>query len=176
MNELKYRAAKIDDIEELTDLRIEFLEEANGKPHENPNILRADIQAYFKEHLVDGSFVAWVCICGNEIIATSGISFYTLPPSYNNPNGKIGYIMNMYTKKPVRRKGIAKMLFNKMLEEGAARSVGKFALHATKDGEHLYSQHGFSMSGDEMILTVNNIKGSSLSQQPHAADAEGRRR
>jgi hypothetical protein len=62
--------------------------------------------------------------------------------------------MNMYTKHPFRRRGIARLLFNKMLEEGAKRNVGKFALHSTRDGEHLYKQHGFSMSGDEMILVV----------------------
>lgn len=154
MNELTYRAAHIEDLESLIELRVEFLEEANGKPHEDPDSLRADLRSYFSQHLVAGSFVAWLCEHVGEIVATSGISFYDLPPSYSNSNGKVGYIMNMYTKPPFRGKGIARSLFIKMLDEGTKRNVGKFVLHATKDGEYLYKQHGFSMSGDEMILTA----------------------
>jgi GNAT superfamily N-acetyltransferase len=151
---MNYRKATSDDVPLLIELRIEFLIEANGKAFNFEDRLKGDISRYFYQHIPDESFIAWLCIHDNEIIGTSGISFYELPPSYNNPVGKVGYIMNMYTKKPFRRKGIASALFEKMLEEGMKKNIGKFVLNATKDGRGLYDKYAFISTGDEMILPI----------------------
>jgi GNAT superfamily N-acetyltransferase len=151
---MRYRKATVGDTAELTDLRLEFLREATGREHEREDALRSSIQAYISSHLPTGEFVAWLCIEGDRIVGTSGISFYALPPNYTCPNGKVGYIMNMYTKEPYRRRGVARALFEKMLEEGRSSGVSKFILHATDNGRGLYAQFGFVMSGDEMHLTV----------------------
>ncbi|NLE00087.1 MAG: GNAT family N-acetyltransferase [Fibrobacter sp.] len=149
-----FRKATIEDIDALTDLRIDFLTEANGRAFEQEKMLRENILKYFNQKITIDHFIAWLCLDKQSIVATSGISFYEVPPTYNNPTGKVGYIMNMYTKKEYRRHGIARCLFEKMLEEGKNNGVGKFSLHATKTGEILYAQYGFTMSGDEMILSI----------------------
>lgn len=151
---MKYRKATIEDISILADLRIEFLIEANGLQFENENTLKKKIASYFHSHMSNEEFVAWLCIEENSVVGTSGISFYEIPPSYSNLTGRIGYVMNMYTKKPFRRKGIASFLFQKMLEEGYKKRVSKFILNATHDGKSLYEKFGFVLSGDEMHLTV----------------------
>jgi GNAT superfamily N-acetyltransferase len=151
---MNYRKATKDDVPLLSELRVEFLIEANGRKFDFEDSLKGDIARYFYQHIPDESFIAWLCIHDNEIIGTSGISFYELPPSYNNQHGKVGYIMNMYTKKPFRRKGIASTLFERMLEEGMKKNIGKFTLNATNDGRGLYEKHGFIPTGDEMILTI----------------------
>lgn len=151
---MKYKRATMDDISILTDLRIEFLIEANGKRFENENALKKKIASYFHSHLSAEEFVAWLCIADNTVIGTSGISFYEIPPNYSNLTGRTGYIMNMYTKKPYRRKGIASSLFQKMLEEGFKKKVSKFVLNASNDGKSLYEKFGFVLSGDEMHLIV----------------------
>lgn len=149
-----FRKATTKDRSRLIELRMEFLMEANGGPYEFENRLSDKISSYFNRHIKDESFIAWLCINQDEIVGTSGISFYEVPPSYNNPNGKVGYIMNMYTHKAFRRQGVATVLFEKMLEEGRRGNVGKFVLHATKDGQALYKKYGFVLSKDEMILTL----------------------
>lgn len=146
------RKTTIKDVQQLTDLRIEFLREVNGGAYEFENRLSKEISSYFNRHIKDESFIAWLCINQDKIIGTSGISFYEVPPSYNNPNGKVGYIMNMYTLKAFRRKGVATVLFEKMLEEGKRRNVAKIVLYATKDGQALYKKYGFVRTNDEMIL------------------------
>lgn len=151
-----YRRALPEDIPVLTELRLEFLTEANGKRFNNEGLLRNRITGYFQTHLPDGGFLAWLCLVNNTIIATSGISFYSLPPSYNHPNGSIGYIMNMYTKNEYRRRGIATSLFEKTLSEGIQRGVCQFILNASREGRSIYRRFGFIDSADEMYLTVNN--------------------
>jgi GNAT superfamily N-acetyltransferase len=152
---MKYRKATIEDVSILTDLRIEFLIEANGQQLENENELKKKIASHFHSHLPTEKFVAWVCITNNNtVIGTSGISFYEVPPSYSNPSGRIGHISNMYTKKPYRREGIASSLFQKMLEEGLKKNVSKFLLNTTRDGKSLYEKFGFVLNGDEMHLIV----------------------
>jgi GNAT superfamily N-acetyltransferase len=151
-----YRLAVPEDIPALTELRLEFLSEANGIPFGQQELLRDEIRRYFTTHLPNGTFIAWVCLIGETIIATSGISFYSLPPSYNHPNGNIGYIMNMYTRKEYRRGGIATCLFEKMMETGKQHGVGQFILNASRDGKGIYRRFGFIESNDEMYLKVDD--------------------
>lgn len=153
---MEYLKAAQNDIEALTDLRMAFLQEANCSPCRNPDLLRENIRSYFRMHLPDESFISWLCIHNGVIIGTSGITFYNLPPSYSNPTSHIGYIMNMYTLKEYRRQGIATVLFQKMLEEGKKKNVGKFILNASIEGKGLYERFGFVSSGDEMILSVES--------------------
>jgi predicted acetyltransferase len=149
-----YKKATMEDVSILTDLRMEFLVEANGQRFENENALKKKIASYFHSHLPTEEFVAWLAIADNAIVGTSGISFYEIPPNYSNVSGRIGYIMNMYTKKPYRRTGVASSLFQKMLEEGYKKKVSKFVLNASNDGKSLYEKFGFVLSGDEMHLVV----------------------
>lgn len=152
---MMYRKAILEDIPLLVDLRIEFLDELNGKQYAKEKELKENISRYFHRHMPDGEFIAWLCINNSDIVGTSGITFYELPPSHNSPNGNIGYIMNMFTKKPFRKHGVASKLFEKMLEEGKKRNVSKYVLNASDEGRKLYGKYGFKISGDEMILTVD---------------------
>jgi len=151
---MHYRKATPDDIKRLASLRTEFLAEANGVPFSDEAFLGRSITHHLEKHLAEGTFAAWLAIDNGDICATSGISYYELPPSHSNPTGKIGYIMNMYTKKAYRHMGIASRLFEKILEEGRAAGVGKFILNATGDGKPLYEKYGFCPTGDEMVLLI----------------------
>ena len=72
-----------------------------------------------------------------------GMSFVEKPPYYTNPSGKIGLLSSMYTAKPYRRKGIAKQLLDKVVNE--ARQYGCSVVHITASdmGVYLYREYGF---------------------------------
>ncbi|HUU78274.1 MAG TPA: GNAT family N-acetyltransferase [candidate division Zixibacteria bacterium] len=152
---ITFRRATIEDIDNLIDLRIEFLYEALKKSKDTPEEnLRKSLVNYFNEHVQNDTFIAWFALENNEIIATSGLSFYTVPPCFNNQTGEVAYIMNMYTKPNYRRKGIGTELFFKLLEEAKTKGIKKIVLHATDDGHFLYEKHGFISDGSEMILKI----------------------
>ena len=106
--------------------------------------------------IVLGVIIAWLAFDDDIAIATSGLCFYSLPPTAHNFSGKVAYIMNMYTLPEYRKQGIAKQLFMKMLQEAKIMGYRKVVLHASRDGEHLYRAHGFKEPSDiELELYTN---------------------
>lgn len=109
---IRYKRAVESDAEVLASIRGEFLAEANGILCDEDKIaIEKACVRYFGKALVDESFVAWLALDGDKIVATSGICFYTIPPNKSCPNGEVAYIQNMYTYNDYRRQGIASELF-----------------------------------------------------------------
>ena len=151
---IEYRKATLDDIDDLIEFRIEFLTPLETEHESTPDELKNALWGYFDEYLTDNTFIAWLAEDNGKIIATSGLSFYTVPPYFNNLTGKVAYIMNMYTKPEYRRKGIGTELFRRLLEEAKAGKITKIVLHATDIGRPLYEKFGFTSDGSEMILKI----------------------
>lgn len=152
---IEYRKANLKDINELVRLRIVFLQEMGNKAisSEDENLRKA-LYEYFEEKVLKNEFAAYLALEKDEIIATSGLCFYTLPPSYKNPTGKVAYIMNMYTSSSYRKQGIAKVLFQKIIEEAQLRGYKYISLHATEKGRPLYLKFGFKDLNTEMTLKI----------------------
>lgn len=152
---MEYRKATVNDLDELVRLRIEFLKEVrNIESDNNDSDVSKSLADYFKNTIKNDSFIAWLALDDNKIIATSGLCFYTLPPSYKNITGKVAYIMNMYTQPNYRNKGIATYLFQKMVDEAKNLGYQKLCLHATEKGKPLYLKYGFKNTDDEMVLNL----------------------
>jgi hypothetical protein len=94
MKEITYRKIELTDIDRLVELRkIQLLEEGA----ESTCDITESLYNFYKQHLSAGTFVSWVAISENEIIATSGLTITEKPPYYSNPTGKIGIVSSMYT-------------------------------------------------------------------------------
>ena len=142
---ITYRKATLPDAQALARIRCTFLMEANDLSSEAQLAeMEPMLLAYFTTTLADGSFVAWLALDGDAIVATSGLSFSLVPPSYSNKSGKAAYIINMYTRPEYRRRGIAAALLKRTIEEAKTRGYSKITLHATDMGRPLYETFGFS--------------------------------
>jgi predicted acetyltransferase len=152
---ITYKKADLENIPDLINLRIEFLKEAqNFSSINNDKELFNSLEKYFSEKIKNNEFISWLAYKNNVIIATSGICFYTLAPSFKNITGKTAYIMNMYTKPEYRKQGIASNLFIKMIDEAKNLGIKKLVLHATDEGKKIYSKHGFKDENSAMMLTL----------------------
>ena len=104
---------------------------------------------YFKQHISNESFIAWVAVDEEEIIATSGMCVYRVPPTYSNPSGKVAYLVNMYTMPEYRNSGIATKLLEHLMDEARKRGCIRITLNASKDGRPIYEEYGFTdVAGD----------------------------
>ncbi|MDR0326180.1 MAG: GNAT family N-acetyltransferase [Oscillospiraceae bacterium] len=110
---------------------------------------------YFTFSLADGSLISWLAIDGGEIIATSGICFYQLPPTYTNPTGRVAYVTNMYTLPSHRKQGIASRLLGLLLDEARTRGYTIVRLHASIDGKSIYRKFGFEDSEGYMAKKLS---------------------
>lgn len=92
---IEYRKATVDDINELVQLRIGFLKEANQETDIDSQILNkceGALYDYFNSKIVDNSFIAWIALDDGKIIATSGMCFYNTPPLFKKIDGDIQYM------------------------------------------------------------------------------------
>jgi ribosomal protein S18 acetylase RimI-like enzyme len=142
--DIHYRLANESDIDELVKLRIEFLHEVAGGNGGDSSGLQASLPDYFKSAFVDGSYICWIAEDSGKIAGLGGMAIWTKPGNFKSPNGRIGYIMNMYTLKSHRRMGICRELL-KLLENSAKQQdISILEMHATLDGEPVYRQAGYA--------------------------------
>ena len=69
-------------------------------------------------------------------------------------NGKTGLLLNVYTLKAYRHKGLAYSLLTKLIEDAKRLGVGKIQLDYTDDGYPLYKKIGFKKLDREMGLKL----------------------
>ncbi len=144
MYKIAYHKATIDDVEVLVCNRILFAIELSGaQPPEKLNNLKKQMTNYFAEATADNSCISFIAKCGDEIAGIGSVHIRQMPGSFKNPSGKWGYIMNMFTIQKFRRNGICKNILNLLVEEGKKFGVAAFELHATSEGEMVYTQEGF---------------------------------
>ena len=152
MNKITYRKIGMTDIDRFIELRrIQLLEEGSEAICDITESLRD----FYNRHLSDGTFVAWVAVFDNEIIATSGMSFTEKPPYYNNPTGQIGIVSSMYTVPEYRRRGIAKKLLELIVNEAKEYGCGVVYITASDEGAKLYQACGFERNSNFFQLKVN---------------------
>jgi len=154
---MEIRKAKTEDCRNLTELRIEMRKEREQESlKENEQVFYNNIFGFFSENIASGNFVSYVAVDSREIIATSGLCFYKVPPSYKNPTGLVAYITNMYTKKQYRKMGIATKLLDCLIDEAKSRDCIKITLNASDAGKPIYIKYGFKDLQNEMVYYIDN--------------------
>jgi GNAT superfamily N-acetyltransferase len=148
---LEFRKANINDINELINFRKKLLLDAGGNGEPNIDI---ELKEYFSKKIINDSYISWIAIENNEVIVTSGLCFYQLPPSFLNPSGKVAYITNIYTERKFRRKGIASKLLKKTINEARLLNYKIIRLHTSLDGKNMYLKYGFNDSEGYMHLKI----------------------
>ena len=112
------------------------------------------LQDYYNRHMSDGTFVSWLAMDGDRIVGTSGMSFVEKPPYFGCPSGKMGLLSSMFTDPEYRRKGIAKGLLSRVVEEARAYGCGTVQITASDMGVLLYTDFGFVKNGNFMQLKL----------------------
>lgn len=144
---IKYRKLKEKDLDIFIEMRINQLREEGAKEDID---LRPALRDYYMRHMKDGSFVSWIAENEGKIIGTSGMSFVEKPPYFGCPSGKMGLLSSMFTNPAYRRKGIAKELLHRVVEEAKNYGCGTVQITASDMGVKLYTAYGFVHNGNFM--------------------------
>lgn len=107
--------ATMQDIEQLTQLRLAYLMEDYGELNENEQ----------------------------EIVACAWLLVVEKPMSPAFINGKTGTVLNVYTKPKHRCKGYGKQVMNMLLQDAVNMELSVVELKATEAGYSLYQSIGF---------------------------------
>lgn len=144
---ITYRKLTEADLPVFIQMRITQLREEGAK--EDFDLVPA-LKDYYRRHLADGTFVSWLALDGDKIIGTSGMSFVEKPPYFGCPSRKLGLLSSMFTNPDYRRKGIAKGLLHRVVEEARAYGCGAVQITASDMGVKLYTAYGFVHNGNFM--------------------------
>ncbi|MCR4947990.1 MAG: GNAT family N-acetyltransferase [Treponema sp.] len=144
---ITYRKLTEADLPTFIQMRITQLREEGAT--EDFDLVPA-LKDYYIRHLADGTFVSWLALDGDKIIGTSGMSFVEKPPYFGCPSGRIGLLSSMFTNPDYRRKGIAKELLHRVVEEARAYGCGAVQITASDMGVKLYTAYGFVHNGNFM--------------------------
>lgn len=135
-----------DDISSLVEMRISYLNEDYGTLETSTEQkIRAILPAYFEKHLNLDLF-AYVAKEDRRMLAAAFLLVVEKPANPSFITGKTGTILNVFTHKNYRRKGIAGQLLNLMLNDARTLGIDLIELKATDEGYNLYKSLGFQDS------------------------------
>lgn len=144
---ISYRRLTDKEIDIFITMRVSQLHEEGAK--ENIDIVPA-LKDYYQRHMADGTFISWIALDNEKIIGTSGMSIVEKPPYFGCPSGKIGLLSSTFTDKAYRRKGIAKELLSRVINEAREQGCGTVQITASDMGVLLYSNFGFTKNNNFM--------------------------
>jgi GNAT superfamily N-acetyltransferase len=149
---ITYRKLAEDKLDVFIQMRIKQLRDEGAT--EEIDLVPA-LQDYYTRHMADGTFVSWLAMDGDRIVGTSGISFVEKPPYFGCPSGRIGLLSSMFTEPEYRRRGIARELLSRVVEEAKAYGCGTVQITASDMGVLLYTAFGFVKNGNFMQYTLS---------------------
>lgn len=153
MSDFIFRKANENDINLLTETRIEVLRAANNLDEsEDMSEVRKETLKYYENCFKNNEHTAYLVFEGGKFVGCGGVSYYKVMPTFHNPSGISAYIMNIYTRQQYRRRGIAQKTLSLLAEDAKSRGVTRILLEATDMGRPLYEKFGFTAMKNEMEL------------------------
>ena len=145
------RLATVADAPTIARQRAEMFRDMGDLPDELyaplENAARADLAAW----LAAGEYVGWVACRADrpgEIVAGAGIQLRGLLPRPDPGRralrrGQEAIVLNVFTDRAWRRRGVSRRLMECVIEWARAHGVARLVLHASPEGRALYEQLGF---------------------------------
>lgn len=141
---MKFEKATTKDIEQLTELRVAYIQEDLGNvDEEDLEAMRRALPEYYSKHLNNDLYVYTARNDDREIVSCAFLLIVEKPASPAFITGKTGTVLNVYTKPESRHRGYAKKLMEMMLEDAAKEHLSVVELKATDEGYSLYKAVGF---------------------------------
>lgn len=144
---IEYKRLSEYELSTFIEMRINQLREEGAKEEID---LTSALSDYYRRHMTDGTFVSWLAFDGDKIVGTSGMSFVEKTPYFGCPSGKIGLLSSMFTDQNYRRRGIAKELLTRVINEAREYGCGTVQITASDMGVLLYTDFGFVKNGNFM--------------------------
>ena len=131
------------DLDELIKIRIAYLKEDYGNiSSKQISDLKKQLSEYYINH-IERDMIAYIAEEDNGIISSAFLVIIEKPSNPTFMFGKIGNILNVYTKPQYRKQGIAGQLLKLVINESKEMNLAYLELKSTKVGFDLYKELGF---------------------------------
>ena len=148
------RPATLADLELISWHRARMFQDMGELPPELFETFRRQSRDKLHHMFERGHYIGWVVSLADEperIVAGAGVQLREVPPHpQTNANGKIdivsgrqAIIQNVFTEPEWRRRGLAGLLINRIIDWSREEGVDSLVLHASDEGRALYERLGF---------------------------------
>ena len=121
-------------------------------------ILRAKARTRLEEWLTSGDYIGWLATPADQselVVGGAGVQLQRILPRPVDDatigEGRQGTIVNVFTEPEWRRRGIAGLLMQEIINWSKTEKIDRLILHASDDGRPVYEKLGFKES-NEMLL------------------------
>ena len=148
------RLAAVADLELISWHRARMFRDMGELPPDLFESFRVESLETLQRMFDRGEYVGWLASPENEpgqIVAGAGLQLREVPPHpQTNPNGRIdivsgrqAIIQNVFTEPEWRRRGLAALLIERIIDWTREQGIDSLVLHASDEGRALYERLGF---------------------------------
>ena len=152
---MEYRVTDANDIDMLMDARLSMLRIVNDLPADY--IFDDELVVSSRRYFLEGDQTTVVAVDDGRCVACASMSYIEIMPTFSHPSGKRAHLMNVYTEKDYRRRGIARQLVNMLIGDARAHGATEISLDATESGRPLYESMGFKASEECMVIDIQQL-------------------
>lgn len=152
------RPATLADVPTLARHRAEMFRDIHGMPDDQYDVMVDASRRYFESAMPSGEYLAWVTehrSLAGDVVAGAGLQLRRALPTIRRRadttevvTGVQGLIVNVFTERAWRRRGLAKLLMERVIEGARAAGVSHLVLHASVEGRPLYEALGFKATNE----------------------------
>ena len=152
---MEYRVTDANDIGMLMDVRLSMLRIVNDLPADY--IFDDELVVSSRRYFLEGDQTTVVAVNDGRCVACASMSYIEIMPTFSHSSGKRAHLMNVYTEKDYRRRGIARQLVNMLIGDARAHGATEISLDATESGRPLYESMGFKASEECMVIDIQQL-------------------
>jgi GNAT superfamily N-acetyltransferase len=147
------RPATLDDLEALVHHRMAMFSDM-GTPVDAGQV-EATFRRWLQDMMAAGHYRAWVVHTDDgEIVSGGGITVLPWPPGPYYCGGRIAFVYNVYTDRPHRRRGLARLVMEAIHLWCRDTGIGLVGLNASAEGRPLYDELGYQPAGSPMMFAA----------------------
>ncbi|MFZ0957416.1 MAG: GNAT family N-acetyltransferase [Candidatus Sulfotelmatobacter sp.] len=151
--DLHIREATPADIPEILRQRRAMYEDMDYQDAAALSAMVSVTTSYLAKAIAEGSFRSWLASIENRTVAGGAIIISPWPAHPYDLECRRATILNVYTDRDHRRRGIARRILQTMIAWCQREGFARVDLHASPEGRHLYESLGFEPS-NEMRLKL----------------------
>jgi len=153
-SDVHVRRATVADIPALVHHRVSMYRDMGELSTSDEARLFEATTAYLRSAIDSGEYLAWLAVTSRgpeQVIAGAGLIVRPMIPRPGSAGGievREAQVVNVYTESAWRRRGIAALVMNELLDYTRANHLNRVSLHASDEGRPLYASLGFAPTNE----------------------------
>ena len=112
---------------------------------------------WLEERMENGRYLGWLAATPDgKVVAGAGLWLLDWPAGILGTAPYRGYILNVYTEPTHRKRGLARLLVEAIMDHCRSQGMDVVGLHASEEGRSIYEALGFKPTNEMRIILQGN--------------------